>query len=305
MVSGTFVLTDTMQKSFNGLFTDASSPTPTPSSAARRSSRTPRAGGATTVPESLARRFGRCPRSRHGRRHDRQPRRGQRRPTSSAGTARNGARESVGRELRRDCRALQPARAGPRRAPGRTGPDEVAIDAGTASKQHYKVGDTVVVSTRRQVTGTIRTLQIGGVSFGGMTTRSASPASPPGTVKTAQAGAQPRGTATTRSRSRPSPAHLAERSRQASAAARARRACRSRTRAQAGQGPTRDVNEGLTHDPDVLLGFGGDRAARRRLRDLQHPLDHRRATRRASSRRCGRSADHVVRFSVRCCSSRS
>ena len=46
MVSGTFILTDTMQKSFNGLFDAVVRRRPTPSSAARRSSRTPSAAAA-------------------------------------------------------------------------------------------------------------------------------------------------------------------------------------------------------------------------------------------------------------------
>ena len=49
MVAGTFMLTDTLQKSFSGLFTDPRR-TPMPWSAARRSSRTPRAAAASPSP---------------------------------------------------------------------------------------------------------------------------------------------------------------------------------------------------------------------------------------------------------------
>jgi len=51
----------------------------------------------------------------------------------------------MGASLRRRQRPLQPVQVQDR--PGlRRGPGEVAIDAGTAAKKHYKVGDSIVVA---------------------------------------------------------------------------------------------------------------------------------------------------------------
>ena len=143
MVSGTFILTDTMQKSFNGLFTASSAKTDAVISG-KEIVKNSTSGSGITIPAALLDQGPGAARGR-GRRRRRQPRRGQRRRHHRQG--RQGRRQGERRrELRRRQRPLQPARAS-RPASRPQGPGEVAIDAGTAAKQHYKVGDSVVVST--------------------------------------------------------------------------------------------------------------------------------------------------------------
>jgi hypothetical protein len=62
MVSGTFVITDTIQKAFNGIFTQSYEQTD-PSSPASRSSTTPQVGR-RRFPQTSSMRFGRSPASR-------------------------------------------------------------------------------------------------------------------------------------------------------------------------------------------------------------------------------------------------
>ena len=77
MVSGTFILTDTMQKSFNGLFTDASAKTDAVISG-KEVVKNSTSGSGITIPAVDARQGPGAARGRGGRRRG-QPGRGQRR----------------------------------------------------------------------------------------------------------------------------------------------------------------------------------------------------------------------------------
>ena len=144
MVSGTFVLTDTMQKAFDGIFDGVVRRAPTRSSAARRSSRTPRRQRAT-VPASLLEQGPGAARGRRRRRHGR-PRRVQRR---RAVRPRRQDHRPPGRELGVGIDAatpqLQPAQAQAGRR-GRTGAGEIVARRRHAPKERYEVGDTIVVA---------------------------------------------------------------------------------------------------------------------------------------------------------------
>jgi putative ABC transport system permease protein len=142
MISGTFILTDTMQKSFNGLFTDASAGT----DAVVRGKEVVKnstSGSGITIPASTLDKVRELPEVK-----------------AASGTVspaeanvadiigKNGkavARESVGGSYDAAHPAFSPYRFKTGKPPHGAG--EVAIDAGTAKKHHYEVGDTVVVST--------------------------------------------------------------------------------------------------------------------------------------------------------------
>ena len=66
-----------------------------------------------------------------------------------------------------------------------------------------------------------------------------------------------------------------------------------------------DLSEALGFIRIALLVFAGDRAARRRLPDLQHVRGHRRPAHRRSSRCCARSAPRAGRCCARCWRRRS
>ena len=139
MVSGTFVLTDTIQKAFDGIFTASNEQTDAVVTG-KEIVKAPRAGAAT-IPERCSPRCGRCP-GRGGRRHDRaepvQPRR------VSAATARPSApqaRPSSGSAYDASLPQFSPLKLKTGEWP--EGPQQVAIDAGTAAEQKFKVGDTI------------------------------------------------------------------------------------------------------------------------------------------------------------------
>jgi putative ABC transport system permease protein len=145
MVSGTYILTDTMQKSFDGLFsatyekTDAvittkeivkgttkgatSGTAPIPAALLAKVQELPQveaAGGAISPDEAnIADIIGR----------DGKP----------------VARESVGGSLDAEHREFSPLKL--KSGKWAQGPKQVVIDAGTASKEHYQLGDTIKIST--------------------------------------------------------------------------------------------------------------------------------------------------------------
>jgi putative ABC transport system permease protein len=142
MVSGTFILTDTMQKSFNGLFTDAAADTDaviTGKEVVKNST----SGSGITIPAATLAKVRALPGV----------------DTASGSVSpqeanvadiigKNGkavAKESVGGSYDADNARFSPFKIKTGKPPH--GPGEVAIDAGTASKHHLKAGDTVVVST--------------------------------------------------------------------------------------------------------------------------------------------------------------
>ena len=268
MVSGTYILTDTMQKSFDGLFTATYDKTDAVI-IGKEIVKDSTSGTAPRSPPSLLDQGPGAARGRRGRRRRSRP--------DEANAAdiigRDGkkvARESVGGSIDADHARVQPA-ASSSPASGRRARTQVVIDAGTAAKQHYKVGDTIVVSTL----GAKHTYTLAGiVSLRRASTRSASPASPPGTSRPPRRCCTARA-ASTRSRSRPRRASRRPQLVRAVQPLRARRRCRSRTATQAGGGRRRRAQrEHVDPSRYFLLGFGAHRAARRRVRDLQHAVDH-------------------------------
>jgi putative ABC transport system permease protein len=145
MISGTYILTDTMQKSFNGLFTDASAQTDAVISG-KEIVENSTSGSGATIDASMLEKVRALPQ------------------VESAGGDVTPAEANVADIIGKDGKAVAKESVGgsydaanPRFSPYRFktgkpphGAGEVAIDAGTAKKQHYEVGDTVVVSTSGQ-----------------------------------------------------------------------------------------------------------------------------------------------------------
>lgn len=142
MVSGTFILTDTMQKSFNGLFTASSGRTDAVISGKTVVENSTN-GGSATIDASLLDQVRRLPEVGQA---------GGIVAPDEANTAdiigkdgKSVARESVGAGYDPSNERFSPI--GLKTGEWPTSPSEVAIDAGSADKEHYKVGDKVVVST--------------------------------------------------------------------------------------------------------------------------------------------------------------
>jgi putative ABC transport system permease protein len=142
MVSGTFILTDTMQKSFNGLFTEASAQTDaviTGKEIVKNST----SGNGATIAASTLDQIRALPEVELAG--------GQVAPAEAnvadiiGKDGKAVAKESVGGSYDAANARFSPYRFKTGQPPHGAG--EVAIDAGTAKKQHYAVGDTVVVST--------------------------------------------------------------------------------------------------------------------------------------------------------------
>jgi putative ABC transport system permease protein len=143
MVSGTFILTDTMQKSFNGLFTASSDRTDAVISG-KTIVKNSTNGGEATIDASLLAKVKSLPEVGAAS--------GIVAP-NEANTAdiigKNGksvAKESVGAGY--DPAGVRFSPIGLKDGAWPTSPDQVAIDAGSAGKEHLTPGDKVVVSTR-------------------------------------------------------------------------------------------------------------------------------------------------------------
>src|SRR4051812_11713860 len=141
MVAGTFVLTDTMQKSFNGIF--AASYDKTDAVIKGKEVVKSSLSGSATVPAGLLRKVEALPQVQDA-------------GGSVLPQEQNAAdvigedgqpvtQESLGTSFDRADKRFSPLalKAGTWAA----GPHQVVIDAGTAAKQHYRIGDTVTVST--------------------------------------------------------------------------------------------------------------------------------------------------------------
>ena len=160
MVSGTFILTDTMSKSFTSLFNASSSKTDAVISG-KEVVKNSTTGSGVTIPEALLAKVQAL--------DEVEAAAGQVSP-QEANVAdiigRNGkksAMESIGGSIDAASARFSPLELKTGAWP--KGPGEVAIDAGTAAKQHYKAGDSVVVSTL----GKKHDYTISGtVSFGGV-----------------------------------------------------------------------------------------------------------------------------------------
>ena len=155
MVAGTFMLTDTLQKSFSGLFTESTSNT----DAVVRGKEVVKnstSGSGVTIPASLLTKVRALPEVGSAA--------GEVNPAEAnvadiyGRDGKKAARESVGASIDPANAKFSPLRLKTGAWP--TGPGEVVIDAGTATKQHYKVGDSVVIGTLGKkhpytVTGTV------------------------------------------------------------------------------------------------------------------------------------------------------
>jgi putative ABC transport system permease protein len=155
MVSGTFVLTDTMQRAFDGIFT--ASYDKTDAVIAGREVVKSSTSGNASVPESLLAKLRALP------------------EVQAAGGTIGGDDSSEAEIIGRDGKALSSGGAPPlalgydakqpqfsplklKAGAWPQGPSQVVIDAGTASSEHYKPGDSVQVSAlgqkrRYEVTG--------------------------------------------------------------------------------------------------------------------------------------------------------
>ena len=155
MVSGTFILTDTMLKSFNGLFSESSSQTDAVIQG-KEIVKTSTNGTGITIPASLLTKVRSLPQVAAAG--------GVVSPQEANAADILGsdgkpvARESVGASYDGPNARFSPIKIKTGKAPH--GPGQVAIDAGTAKKKHYEIGDSVVVSSLGQkhtytVSGTV------------------------------------------------------------------------------------------------------------------------------------------------------
>src|SRR5829696_4385035 len=157
MVSGTFILTDTMQKTFDGLFTASSAQTDAVIQG--KSIVDFSSSGAATVPESLLAEVRALPQveSAGGAVSPEQ---------SGVADILDAKGKKVGLESIGGSYDPANARFSPlklKTGAWAEGPDEVVVDAGTAEKEHYAIGDPVVISSL----GEKHTYQLAGTaSFG-------------------------------------------------------------------------------------------------------------------------------------------
>jgi putative ABC transport system permease protein len=160
MVAGTFILTDTMQKSFNGLFTASAAKTDaviSPKEVVENSTN----GSGATIPASLLDKLRALP------------------EVESAGGTVSPDEANVADIIGKDGKAVAKESVGASYEPANArfspleiksgdwphGSGEVVVDAGTAAKEHYKIGDAVTVSTA----GVKHTFRMTGTaSFGGV-----------------------------------------------------------------------------------------------------------------------------------------
>jgi putative ABC transport system permease protein len=142
MVSGTFILTDTTLKSFTGLFTASTANTDAVISG-KEIVKNSTNGSGVTIPASMLDKVRALPEVEAAA--------GEVSPQEAnvadiiGPDGKKAAMESVGGSYDAATAGLSPFKLKTGKAPH--GPGQVAIDAGTADKKHYKVGDSVVVST--------------------------------------------------------------------------------------------------------------------------------------------------------------
>ena len=264
MVSGTFILTDTMQKTFDGLF--AASYDETDAVIARQADRREVLSGSATVPESLLAKVRALP------------------EVESAGGTVSPADVNAADIIGKDGEAVAKESLGASIDPANArfsplklktgdwpqGPEQVVIDAGTAKKEHYAVGDSVKVATSGKtasyrITGTASYGEVDSLGFGSIAIWD---------VKTAQSLLDREGqfdTISIAAKDGTSPTELV-RAVQPLAPGHAR----GQGQRQAGRGRLGAGRQGDGLHPLLPARLRRDRAVRRRVRDLQHALDHRR-----------------------------
>jgi putative ABC transport system permease protein len=144
MVSGTFILTDTMQKTFDGLFTASSAQTDAVIQGKKIVDFS--SGGAATVPESLLAKVRALPEVGAAS--------GAVSPEASHvadiidSSGKKVGMESIGGSYDPAGAQFSPLKL--TSGQWAQGPEQVVIDAGTAENQHYNIGDPVVISTLGQ-----------------------------------------------------------------------------------------------------------------------------------------------------------
>jgi putative ABC transport system permease protein len=165
MVSGTFILTDTMQKTFDGLF--AASYDETDAVIAGKEIVKTSTSGSVTIPASLLSEVRDLPEVEAAT--------GTVTPAETNGADIIGhdgkavGQESLGTSVDAENTRFSPLKLKTGEWPA--GADEVAIDAGTASSEHYKAGDTVdiVTATGRdtyRISGTVSYGEVDSLGFG-------------------------------------------------------------------------------------------------------------------------------------------
>jgi putative ABC transport system permease protein len=165
MISGTFILTDTMQKTFDGLF--AASYEDTDAVIAGKQIVETSTSGSATIPESLLAKVQALPEVGAAS--------GTVSPAEVNGADIIGtdgdavAKESIGASIDPKNERFSPFKLKTGDWP--TGPEQVVIDAGTASKEHYKAGDSVQIETAAgrhsyRITGTASFGKVDSLGFG-------------------------------------------------------------------------------------------------------------------------------------------
>ena len=264
MVSGTFILTDTMQKTFDGLF--AASYEDTDAVIAGKEIVESSMSGAATIPESLLDEGPGAARGR-GRGRHRLARPRATPPTSSAATARPSPRRASASASTPPTRSS--ARSSSRPATGRRARTQV-VDR----RRHRREG---ALRGRRLD----RRLHVGARArlhghrhrvASATSTRSASAASPPGTSRPPRRCSTARA-CSTRSRSPPRTApRRPSSSRPCGRCSRARSEVKDS--AEQAEEDAAEIDEGMAYDPLLPARLRRHRAVRRRVRDLQHAVDH-------------------------------
>ena len=262
MVSGTFILTDTMQKTFDGLF--AASYEETDAVIAGKQIVDTSTSGSATIPESLLTKVQALPEVEAA--------------SGTVSPAEVNAADIIGRDGDAVAQeslgaSIDPANA--RFSPFKlksgdwpAGPEQVVIDAGTASKEHYKTGDTVQIETATgrhdyRVTGIASYGEVDSLGFGSFAVWD---------VETAQAVLDPRGSVRL-DLARREGGHVAGRAGPRRAAAGPGHP-RGQGQRQAGRRGLGAARRGDVLHPLLPARLRRHRAVRRRVRDLQHPVDH-------------------------------
>ena len=155
MVSGTFILTDTTLKSFTGLFTASTAKTDA-FVRGKEIVKNSTNGSGVTIPASVLTEVRALPQV-DAAAGDVSPNEANVADIIGSG-GKAVAKESVGASYDAANARFSPFKFKAGKAP--QGPDEVAIDAGTAAKKHYDVGDSIVVAPlgkkhTYKVTGTV------------------------------------------------------------------------------------------------------------------------------------------------------
>ncbi len=249
MVSGTFVLTDTMQKAFDGIFTESYESTDAVVSGRQLVDFS--SGGRATVDVKLLEKVKSLPsvEAASGSLIDLQNNSNPAKLLDKKGEIIGREGETLGVGFDEAGRQFSPLKL--KQGEWAHGDGEIVLDAATARKQHFKIGDTV----RASGNGPAEALHADRASrSSGPSPRSAAPRSPSSICRRRRRSSRSRASST-RSRSRPRRASRPPRWRRRSS-----RCCPRRPRSRPAtprRPPTaKDTNESLKFITYFLLGFG-------------------------------------------------